>query len=153
MTLQTRIEEAFQNFMLALQDAWTPVEVQERGAETYRIYSELLQEIWQPEVQQRVQEAWRNYEQVLERALASDHTRQRVTEALRIYLHTVRDAWIELDPDLMDIGSVKALSQNMMAVTWIAGMSMAATPDLTFDTFSNINPFQPTIGGEETRGV
>ena len=153
MNLQTRIEEAYQNFMVALQDAWTPIEVQERGVETYRIYSELLQMIWQPEVQQRLGEAWRNYEQVLQSALASDDTRQRVTEALRIYLRSVRNAWTEMDPDVIDIGSMMAVSQNMMTVAWIGGLGIAAAPDLTFGTFSTINPFQPTTGSEETRGV
>lgn len=145
MDLQARCEEAFRDYMVALQDAWTQPEIQEQGADAYGRYLSVVQEAWSPEVQQRVAGQWRQYEQVVQNALATAEMQSRALEAFRNYLMAIRNAWAETAPDAVDVAALTAVCQNMLTVAWLAGAAASSEAPPAPDFQQAMNPFQPSL--------
>ena len=146
MDLQADCEEAFRDYMVALQDAWAQPEIQEQGAQAYNRYLNVLQEACGPEVQQRVAQEWQQYERVVRSALGSAEMQQRVFNAFRDYVIALRNAWTDTSPEAIDAATLTAVCQNILTVAWIAGAA-AQPPAPSAPNFQQaMNPFQPSLG-------
>ena len=132
--MQERLEEASRQFMDALQDAWTPSDIRERGAAAQFQYLQVLQEPSFSQVQQGLAIAYANYMQVVQDALRSSGIQQRVAQAYRQYIRTVKDAWTEMDVDSVDAVTLTAISQSMLTTASIAAIAQGAHEDGTAAT-------------------
>jgi len=144
--LQADCEEAFREYMAALQDAWAQPEIQEQGAEAYNRYLNVVQEACGPEVQQRVAQEWQRYERVVRSALGSTEMQQRVFNAFRDYVIALRGAWTDTAPEAIDAATLTAVCQNILTAAWIAGAA-GQPPAASNPNFQQaMNPFQPSLG-------
>jgi hypothetical protein len=128
MSTQERFDEAANRFSQALQDAWTPPHIQERGGSAYSHYMQALQDAAQSELQQRTTQAYSSFMQVIWEALQRPDIQTRAIDAYRDYVRAVRDAWAEIEAETVDPAQLLAISQSMMATAWSAGLTFSASP-------------------------
>jgi hypothetical protein len=126
MTVQERFVEASQQFMQALQAAWTPMDIQERGSLAYSQYLQALQEASVSDVQQRVAQAYAVYAQVVQEALQRPEIQEQVRAAYREYVRAVREAWLEVDVDSVDAALLAEISQSVLSSAWMAATAHGA---------------------------
>ena len=124
---QQRFIAAYNNYMQALQAAWAREDLQQRGAEAYQAYMQVLQEAWPEELQRRAQAAYQAYVQVFQEAMAPVDVQQRAAEAYREYVRATQEAWAQVDIRTLDLNTITAIIQSMMAVAWMAGAANPGT--------------------------
>lgn len=126
MTVQERFVEASRQFMEALQGAWAPMDIQERGSLAYSQYLQALQDASVSEVQQRVAQAYAVYAQVVQEALRRPEIQEQVRAAYREYVRAVRQAWLEVDVESVDATLLVEISQNVLSSAWMAAAANGA---------------------------
>jgi len=124
MTPRESFEEASRQFMQALQDAWAPSDIQQRGSFAESQYAQAVQQASLSEAFLRVAQAHASCMQVVQEALQRQGIPARASEAFRIYLRELRALWAEVDVDAIDAPALAAIGQSMVGVA-----SMAAATD------------------------
>jgi hypothetical protein len=115
-----RFEEAYRNYMRALREAWVPRDVQRRFEEAYLNYVRALLEARAPEDSLRRLEAYLNYVRALREAWVPEDIRRRFEEAYRNYVRALKETWAQVDVNAMNVDTMAAISQSMMAALWCA---------------------------------
>lgn len=120
MSVRAPFDDAYQSYVKALSEATANQEFQQRAAEAYNAYSQVLQEMSAADPYKRAADAYGNYVRVLQEALGSDNVQMRADQAYSDYVRALKDAWSKADVDHIDVSSLTAIGQSIMSVVWTA---------------------------------
>jgi hypothetical protein len=120
MSIQERFDAAALQFQQAFQAAWTPADIQERGAYAYALYMQALQQVSLSPAQQQVAQAYAFYIQVVQDALKRPEIQSEAAEVYRAYLRTLKSIWMEVDVEATSPDVLAAIGQSILSTAWMA---------------------------------
>ena len=124
--LQQQTTDMYRNFAQAAVEAKSLEDLQHRAAEAYTGYQQLLQDHVSPQlIQDRVTRVYSEYARTLQELLAPEQAQDEIDTAYRDYLEALKDAWAKVDPASVNLQTLNAMLQTVMAAGWLRAASLA----------------------------
>jgi hypothetical protein len=124
--LQQQATDMYRDFAQAAVEAKSLEDLQHRAGDAYTAYQDLLKDQVSPQlIQDRVTRVYSDYARKLKEVLAPEQAQEEIDTAYREYLAALKAAWAKVDPESLNLQTLNALLQTVMAAGWMRATSLA----------------------------